>query len=864
MKLNRFAILLLVSLKAVFADSRIELVTINSAALGISKSFNIYLPDGYDGGSQRYPVIYLFRGHENEWVNPNEDPSRGGKNIKNVADELVQAGQIGGIILVMPGLSSADNAIPGLGVNFLDVSLAGNRSGIGTGRFEDYMINDLIPFIDNNYRTLPERSQHGVDGFSLGGYAAILLATKHPELFSSAGTYDGTMMWLDLDDPRNPGPRDDFTWLSSSFFDPAFGSPRDVDYMKQYNMANLIHGADAATLALLPSIQFLIHSAGSEQAGNLDRSQHIVDLLENKGIQNAFADIRLTPTAVHNWQHADLHMRRTLPLHWTRFQNPVQTIPLRILAPTAGSALSGTVEIKWSPGAPIDNPTTILAFSRDAGKAWQTLAVLASNDTTFLWNTQSVPDGTRYLLRVTVADENIFAVSATPERFTINNPDNGIPEIELLSPNLETLLTGVWPIRWFADDADDDALIFSMDYSTDDGLTWSQLFSNLQNTDEYLWNTRLFQNGSGYRVIFYCTDGTVQVSDTSGTFQVFNERQTISSSEFIHVAGSGGGRLSANIVDANLLTGHLYRITFDDTTFAEKVYDVRDLDAGALVVDNAKELDGATEGPLFDGMRLVIRDPEQVEVDLANTGWRTGVSPWRAHITVPELSLGFEAIKGFPYPADYVITLSANVVDTSISAYGVPAVPLRFTVWNETENHPVDIIFIERVKDQKISPDDRILILEPDETGMPRLTWSILFSGAANDSPPQPGDAFVFKTLRPLSNLDVYEFRAIITSVNEPPALPESPELFSNYPNPFNPGTTISYYLPRAEQVKVVVINLLGQEVITLVNERQNAGRHVINWNGNHRGGAAVGSGIYFYKLIVEGRSLTGKMLLVR
>ncbi len=100
-------------------------------------------------------------------------------------------------------------------------------------------------------------------------------------------------------------------------------------------------------------------------------------------------------------------------------------------------------------------------------------------------------------------------------------------------------------------------------------------------------------------------------------------------------------------------------------------------------------------------------------------------------------------------------------------------------------------------------------------------------------------------------------------------SVPEDFMLHPNYPNPFNPGTSISYSLGNTGNVKISIFNLLGQEVLELVNESQEAGNYNYYWNGNNSGGLPVSSGIYFYRLEVEGRSSsdftqTRKMLLLR
>jgi photosystem II stability/assembly factor-like uncharacterized protein len=81
-------------------------------------------------------------------------------------------------------------------------------------------------------------------------------------------------------------------------------------------------------------------------------------------------------------------------------------------------------------------------------------------------------------------------------------------------------------------------------------------------------------------------------------------------------------------------------------------------------------------------------------------------------------------------------------------------------------------------------------------------------------------------------------------------AVPASFELSQNFPNPFNPATTIRYALPQAERVTLQVLNLLGELVATLVdNEQREAGYHVAVWNGRNAEGRAVGNGVYFVRM---------------
>jgi flagellar hook assembly protein FlgD len=83
--------------------------------------------------------------------------------------------------------------------------------------------------------------------------------------------------------------------------------------------------------------------------------------------------------------------------------------------------------------------------------------------------------------------------------------------------------------------------------------------------------------------------------------------------------------------------------------------------------------------------------------------------------------------------------------------------------------------------------------------------------------------------------------------------LPREFSLIQNYPNPFNPSTTIEFSLPEVSDVKVVIYNMLGQEVITLVDEQRSAGYHSVIWNANDSNGMKLSSGIYFYELKASG-----------
>jgi len=94
--------------------------------------------------------------------------------------------------------------------------------------------------------------------------------------------------------------------------------------------------------------------------------------------------------------------------------------------------------------------------------------------------------------------------------------------------------------------------------------------------------------------------------------------------------------------------------------------------------------------------------------------------------------------------------------------------------------------------------------------------------------------------------------------------LPASFALAQNYPNPFNPATVISFDLPYRDQVSLTIYNIIGQEVISLIDNDLPAGRHQITWDSRDVSGEKVSSGVYLYRLETSDYLATKKMVLMK
>ena len=92
---------------------------------------------------------------------------------------------------------------------------------------------------------------------------------------------------------------------------------------------------------------------------------------------------------------------------------------------------------------------------------------------------------------------------------------------------------------------------------------------------------------------------------------------------------------------------------------------------------------------------------------------------------------------------------------------------------------------------------------------------------------------------------------------------PKEFQVFDNYPNPFNPSTTISYNLPANDVVNVAIYDLAGKKVKTFVNGKQNAGFKSFRWNAKNDNDKTVSAGVYLYTIQIGNLRQTRKLSLI-
>lgn len=151
------------------------------------------------------------------------------------------------------------------------------------------------------------------------------------------------------------------------------------------------------------------------------------------------------------------------------------------------------------------------------------------------------------------------------------------------------------------------------------------------------------------------------------------------------------------------------------------------------------------------------------------------------------------------------------------------------------------------------------------------IEWTDWIDNNMISSIPHPNDYYwmQIKTSGMITDATVsyneIKYSDIVSAIGETSILiPDNFVLHQNFPNPFNPTTTIQYEIPQNTNVLLKIYNILGEEVKTLVNEYQSAGKKTTRWNGTNNFNIPVGSGVYFYRMNSEKISLTKKLMLVR
>lgn len=245
------------------AGKNIRTIHMKSDALGEERNVNILVPKDYDASTRRYPVLYLLHGYGDDhtaWSLMT--------NLSGYAEKYP-------MIVVMPDGSRSFYV----------------NSAIDTkAKFEDFIVKDLVAYVDSHYRSIPLRRARAVAGLSMGGYGATLIGVKHYKKFAAFGAFSGAVA-----------------------FGRSTGAPTDArraEMDKVFGAQNSPERAEKDPFALLEKMpaaeQPMIYIACGGQDFLIQQNRDFVKLLADKKITYEYREI--SPRG-HTWDFWDDHIR---------------------------------------------------------------------------------------------------------------------------------------------------------------------------------------------------------------------------------------------------------------------------------------------------------------------------------------------------------------------------------------------------------------------------------------------------------------------------------------------------------------------------------------------------------------------------
>ncbi|AFN74292.1 putative esterase [Melioribacter roseus P3M-2] len=247
-------------------------LSMKSEVLKGERKYAIYLPPDYETSERSYPVLYLLHGYGDDqagWIQFGE--------VLHIADKAIKEGKATPMIIVMP------NA---------DVPYRGYVNRPETDyRYEDFFINEFIPYIEKTYRIRSQKRYRAIAGLSMGGEGTFIYALHHPELFSSACPLSAAT------GPSNADSLNNYYILRGI---ENLSKEKALEFYNNYNVVNLINNLPAGQLK---SVRWYIDCGDDDFLTIMNSEVHIA--MTKKGIPHEF---RMRDGA-HNWTY----WRESLP-----------------------------------------------------------------------------------------------------------------------------------------------------------------------------------------------------------------------------------------------------------------------------------------------------------------------------------------------------------------------------------------------------------------------------------------------------------------------------------------------------------------------------------------------------------------------
>ena len=282
----RVLVLLLAISTEVLAQEHVEYKAFQSKLLGREIRYGVYLPPSYaNSPAKKYPVLYFLHGlfeDETRWS------SRGGTD--QIMDRMIAEGKIGEFIVAIP------NGATSFWVNTRD----------GKEKWEDMILTEFIPMIESNYRVNTSRSSRGISGTSMGGYGALEIAMKHPDLFGSVSSHSAVL----LKDISAAKVADRRIQMFQSLFDKIYGINQDLIYWEANNPMSLVKDTKRFN-----GLKIYFDCGTDDNYGFDVGTRELDEMLTKSGYPH---EAHLYPGR-HGWDYAMQHTSESLLFHWKAF-----------------------------------------------------------------------------------------------------------------------------------------------------------------------------------------------------------------------------------------------------------------------------------------------------------------------------------------------------------------------------------------------------------------------------------------------------------------------------------------------------------------------------------------------------------------
>ena len=281
---------------------------------------------------------------------------------------------------------------------------------------------------------------------------------------------------------------------------------------------------------------------------------------------------------------------------------------VKVISPGGGDVLGGVVTITWN-ATDADNETLLVdvEYFNTHGE-WIVLVEDAISTDSLTWDTTTVPDGTGYVIRITVRDTSALALTTfdVSNSFRINNPDE--PVISIISPSLDIPLAGEVRVTWNAEDADGDSLLISILVSRD-GIIWYEIASGEADDGSFIWDSTTVSNGE-YSMKITASDGSLQGEDIHTGVMIRNT-PTVSDSSYSFIM------ISILVMIPLVLSGFVLFVFARRKKERGVVEDAIALDDTSVVVEEALVLEDTSavveESVVLEDTPIVVEEAVIVE-----------------------------------------------------------------------------------------------------------------------------------------------------------------------------------------------------------------------------------------------------------